>query len=52
MNGVRCFCDFKIFDVFEALFWRIIASTLGHVTCPNSIFLNTALLQLIHLIFA
>ena len=33
LNGVRCFCDFKIFEIVEVLFWRIIASTLGHVTC-------------------
>ena len=33
LNEFRCFCDFKIFDVVEVLYWRIIASTLGHVTC-------------------
>ena len=33
LNEFRCFCDFKIFDVVEVLFWRIIASTLGHVIC-------------------
>ena len=33
LNEFRCFGDFEIFDVVEVLFWRIIASTLGHVTC-------------------
>ena len=33
LNKFRCFCDFKIFDVVEVLFWRTIASTLGHVIC-------------------
>ena len=26
LNEFRCFCDFKIFDVVEVLFWEIIAS--------------------------
>ena len=33
LNEFRCFDVFEIFDVVEVLFWRIIASTLGHVTC-------------------
>ena len=33
LNEFRCFGDFEIVDVVEVLFWRIIASTLGHVTC-------------------
>ena len=33
LNEFRCFSDFEIFDVVEVLFWRIIASTLGHDTC-------------------
>ena len=33
LNEFRCFGDFEIFNVVEVLFWRIIASTLGHVTC-------------------
>ena len=33
LNEFRCFGDFEIFDVVEVLLWRIIASTLGHVTC-------------------
>ena len=33
LNEFRCFGDFEIFDVVEVLFWQIIASTLGHVTC-------------------
>ena len=33
LNEFRRFGDFEIFDVVEVLFWRIIASTLGHVTC-------------------
>ena len=33
LNEFRCFGHFEIFDVVEVLFWRIIASTLGHVTC-------------------
>ena len=31
LNEFHCFGDFEIFDVVEVLFWRIIASTLGHV---------------------
>ena len=27
LKEFRCFFDFKIFDVFEVLFWRITAST-------------------------
>ena len=41
LNEFRCFGDFKIFDVVEVLFWRIIASTLGHVTCLLEILLVT-----------
>ena len=33
LNEFRSFGDFEIFDVVEVLFWRIIASTLGHATC-------------------
>ena len=33
LNEFPCFCDFKIFDVVEVSFWRIMASTLGHFTC-------------------
>ena len=33
LNEFRSFGDFEIFDVVEVVFWRIIASTLGHVTC-------------------
>ena len=33
LNEFRSFGDFEIFDVVKVLFWRIIASTLGHVTC-------------------
>ena len=38
LNEFRCFGDFEIFDVVEVLFWRIIASTLGHVTCLLEIY--------------
>ena len=38
LNEFRCFGDFKIFDVVEVLFWRIITSTLGHVICLLEIY--------------
>ena len=37
LNEFRRFGDFEIFDVVEVLFWRIRASTLGHVTCLREI---------------
>ena len=44
LSEIRCFCNIKIFDVVE-LFWRIIASTLGHVTCLLEIYYVKAYLH-------